>query len=136
MVQDVMQSDLDVVKSLYAFVAAGDLEGLKSILHPEVVILEAASLPYGGRYDGKDGFVDLVMALGANWDNFSCTEFEYYTGDQGVVVIFRFQATARATGEKVDQRFTELWRVRDGLVSYLEPFYYDTHSIRNSLGHA
>jgi ketosteroid isomerase-like protein len=132
--QDTMRSDLDVVKEVYGRVAVGDLDGLRAILHPDVALVEAPSLAYGGRYEGKEGFVELVVALGAHWDDFSCTDFEYFAGEGAVVVAFRLQATSRATGEKVDQRLAELWRVRDGLISFLEPFYFDTHAVRVAQG--
>ena len=128
------KSDLDVVKSLYAFVAAGDFDGMRSLIHPEVTLIEPESLPYGGRYEGQVGFVDLFTQLGATWDDFSCTEFEYFIGEGAVVVTLRFKAIARKTRRPIDTRISELWRVRDGLISFLEPFYFDTHAAREAVG--
>lgn len=125
---------MEVVKQVYAAVAAYDLETLKGLLHPELVVVEAAGLPYAGRYEGPDGFVHLLKVLNEAWDQFHCSDFEYLYGEDSVMAVFRFQAISRRTDKKIDMRIAELWRVRDGKVSFLEPFYFDTHHTCGVLG--
>jgi hypothetical protein len=41
-------------------------EGCK-LLHPEFVLTEASSLPYRGRWQGREGFVALMQLMNEYW---------------------------------------------------------------------
>lgn len=128
----------DLVKRLYAAVAAPDTDALEACLHPDVVAIEAGALPYGGRYEGKKAFVRLIKALREHWSEFEVAElqgFEQPT-ETGTATIntFQFRANSRRTGKKIDQRFVEYWKLRDDQITFLKPFYFDTHEVRNILG--
>lgn len=127
----------EVVKRLYAAVAAQDVAALEACLHPDVIAIEADALPYGGRYEGRGAFVRLIEALRDHWSEFEVAElqgFEQLTATgTAVVTIFQFRATSRQTGEKVDQRFVEYWELREGQIIFLQPFYFDTHEVRRIL---
>ena len=130
----------DVVKRLYAAVASQDADALEACLHPDVVAIEADALPYGGRYEGKKAFLRLIDALREHWREFEVAELQGFeqptaTG-AATITIFQFRATSRKTGKKIDQRFVEYWELRDDRVTFLQPFYFDTHDVRNILGFA
>ncbi|WP_340268482.1 nuclear transport factor 2 family protein [Sphingobium mellinum] len=125
---------LDVVKKVYAAVAEHDLDTFKSLMHPDVVVIEAGSLPYAGRYEGPEGFTRLLVALDECWDEFNCSEFDYLESGDTVVAIFRFRAKSRRSDKRIDMRIAEHWKVRDGKISFLEPFYFDTHYTCSVLG--
>jgi ketosteroid isomerase-like protein len=46
------QEHVEAVKRLFAAVRQGDQAGVLEAYHPEVVIHESPSLPYGGDYHG------------------------------------------------------------------------------------
>ena len=56
-------SDVDVVKKIYAAMAARDLLLLFELLDPQCVITQDSRLPWGGRFLGHDGFAAFGAAL-------------------------------------------------------------------------
>jgi ketosteroid isomerase-like protein len=76
----------------------------------------------------------LLAALGDHWQTIACNELQFIAQDDWVLAVFRLQATARNTGREADQRIAELWRLKDGKIVFLQPFYFDTHAIRKVFG--
>ena len=133
---EIVERNLAVVKKLYACFIVADWDGVVALLDPDVVIIEAAGLPYGGRYKGRDGFMKIIHALGTHYDDLKLSDFDYVASGDAVVGLFRVQARSKATGRPIDVRFSEHWRLKDGMVTLLEPFYFDTHAIREAIGMA
>jgi ketosteroid isomerase-like protein len=124
-----------VVKSFYDGLIRQDIAALESLLDVEsLVIKEAASLPYGGEYHGLQGFRSLLAKLTESWAAVSFADFSYATGDDLVVAMFLMHATARATRQKTSFRVIEIWRFSAGKVVAIEPYYWDTHALLDTLG--
>lgn len=120
---------LEAVKSLYSFVETGNMDGILSVMHEDLVVLEPASLPYGGRYEGHAGFSHMVTRIGECWSSFAASEYEFIASGDAVAARFRFQAVSRKTGKQFDQYLCEIWRGKDGKLIHGEVFYFDTHAI-------
>lgn len=58
---------VETVKRLFDAVARQDRAAILEAYHPEVVIHEAASLPYGGEYHGHEGALAHVNAFYQTW---------------------------------------------------------------------
>jgi ketosteroid isomerase-like protein len=112
-------SNIDLVRSLYASFAAGDLAGFLSRLDPEVRWNEAESFPYSDRnpYVGPDAIVGGVFArLGEDWDGFRVEPVEF-AGSGDVVTMFgRYRARHKKTGKDLDAQVAHTWWIRDGRV--------------------
>ena len=117
------------LRKLYAHFAKGEWEELTAMLSPDFVVVEADSLPYGGRQGGRDGLMNVIAGLGATYGDIGFTDPEIIGGKDSAVALFTFSAIAKATGRPIQMRFCEHWRFRDGLIILLEPFYFDTHAI-------
>ena len=124
-----------VVKSFYDGLIRKDIAALESLLDAEsLVVKEAASLPYGGEYRGLQGFRSLLAKVMESWATVSFTDFSYATGDDLVVAMFLMHATARATRQNTSFRVIEIWRFKAGKVAAIEPYYWDTHALLDTLG--
>lgn len=124
-----------VVKSFYNGLVRNDIAALEPLLDAEsLVVKEAASLPYGGEYRGLQGFRSLLAKVMESWATVSFADFSYATGDDLVVAMFLMHATARATRQKTSFRVMEIWRFRAGKVTAIEPYYWDTHALLDTLG--
>jgi len=108
-----------------------DLAALSELLAVDVVVYEAPSLPYAGEHRGVDGFVGLVDAMARTWEfPPGVKTFEFLdAGDGQVVVLTLGRAVARATGREVEWRLSEHFRVRDGRITEIRPFYWDTAAV-------
>jgi ketosteroid isomerase-like protein len=51
---------LDVIRSVYALVGTGDLPGVLALVAEDVVVTQAAALPFGGTWHGKSAFMDMA----------------------------------------------------------------------------
>ncbi len=131
----VTAAQVAVVQSFYDGLIRKDIAGLESLLDGELlVVMEAESLPYGGEYRGLQGFRARLAKLTHSWATVSFADFSYATGDDLVVAMFLMHATARATRQKTSFRVMEIWRFRAGKVVAIEPYYWDTHALLNTLG--
>ena len=62
------KENADIVKSGEEMWSRGDMEGALALNHPDVVIYEPPSLPYGGVHHGIDGVRKLVQKIGEYWE--------------------------------------------------------------------
>ena len=57
------QASEALIRQLLAVVGAGAWTELNDVLHPQFVITEPASLPWGGDHYGIDGYRDLITTI-------------------------------------------------------------------------
>ncbi|WP_328326940.1 MULTISPECIES: nuclear transport factor 2 family protein [unclassified Streptomyces] len=129
---------LAVLHGMYAaearYLAAGgpDVVGfdiLAPFFAPDVVLHQAAGLPYGGTWHGHDGMARFFRAMSGTWESFRMTEQEILATGETLVVLHRIQAISRATGREIAFPILQTVAVRDGRISEVRPFYWDTAAI-------
>jgi ketosteroid isomerase-like protein len=121
------QQNVDLVRSLYACFAAGDVAALLRGLSPDVVWNEAENFPYADRnpYRGPEAVGEGLFArLAAEWDLAVVPE-EFVDAGEIVIALGRFQGHFRANGAALDAQFAHLFRIRDGRVARFDE-YADT----------
>ena len=122
--------NVKVVSNIYdGFILHQSLDNLFASLHPDVVVHEAGSLPFGGTFKGVAGVQDLFGQMFATWDDLKIVVEKLLDGGDQVVSVLRLTARAKATGTPVDMQLTELWTLREGKVVSLKPFYFDAGEI-------
>jgi ketosteroid isomerase-like protein len=116
------------VEAFYRATQTHDGSLLRSLLHPDLVIHTAPGLPLGagGTFHGPDKALAKVWgAVFYAYDIAPHAETWALTTDGTVVVTGHYRGTARATGKPCEAEFAHLWRVTDGLLSWLHQ-YTDT----------
>lgn len=113
---------------------AGDAETFFDAFADDVLIVEPASLPYGGTHRGRDAFRRIFAELHRLWVDWDVAIEDVASHDDRVYLMIRFEATARATGKRVAFPIVEVWRVVDGRALSLQPIYGDTALALNALG--
>jgi ketosteroid isomerase-like protein len=131
-----MTSDsVAVLKGMYAaeseYLATGGVsfDPLAPYFHPDVVLHQAATLPYGGTWHGHDGIARFFVAMSATWSRFELGEQEFLATGDTVVVRTEVHATARATGRELRFPILQTITVQDGRISEVRPFYWDTAAV-------
>jgi ketosteroid isomerase-like protein len=115
-------------------VVAKDVEGLRRLMHDDVVVREAPTLPYGGDHRGPEGFVHVYETVQKLWE--FTEEFKYTYIDAGpekVLLMVEVGAIARATGRHVAMRLAEVFTLRDKKIAEIDVFYWDTAAMRDAL---
>ena len=123
-------ADLGTVRRMFEAAERRDAQALLSTYAEDIVITEAASLPYGGVYHGHHGAVRHASAYTATWDHLQSAGDRRMeplimpAGDR-VVVLWRQKATA-AGGRRLDLPVVDVIEARNGKVGSLHMFPADT----------
>jgi uncharacterized protein len=117
-----------------------DLETMFDLYHPDVLIRESPSLPYGGEYRGHEGVVAHGLGYLGTWDPVQRPEDavldpEFFDGGERVFVHWRQRATAR-DGQRFDFPALSEYRLRDGKIIGSSMHHLDVEAILRFLEHA
>jgi uncharacterized protein len=134
-------ANVAVIRGLFAAVERRDLAGVLAAYHPDVVIHEAASLPYGGTYHGLDGATRHAYAYEATWAPFQeatprSLDAEVLDAGEHVVVLWRQRARTPDGRRALDAPAVSVYRMRDGLIAESRMFQQDTAAIARFLAEA
>lgn len=125
---------VDIVKASYeAMLGNGDLEGFLSFFAEDGVLLEADSLPYGGRFVGVDAIRDALLKVVDTYSAFSFKPDIFATTGEWVIAYGAFSVTVRKTGKSVSFPLAEATQVVNGKIKLIHPVYGDTAAILAAL---
>lgn len=103
-----------------------DIPTMQALTTPDVRVLEAASLPFGGEHVGLDAFLALSRTVFSQL-GITTLRIERIIAEEDLVVVL---ASIRGTPPGMapfEMPITEIWQVRDGRIREIRPFYLDTH---------
>jgi ketosteroid isomerase-like protein len=126
-----MTERTDVVARIYDAMRAQDLETLLALIDPSVTVWQTELLPWGGSYEGIDGFGEFAMKLLGSITSAVEVEQLYEAGDH-VVQNGRTRGTVNGTGAAFDVAETHVWEVRGGKACSLRS-YIDTPAMLEAL---
>lgn len=124
----------ELVGSIYAALARGDLDAAVAALDPDVEWVEpnTPGLPFAGVHRGRQGVVSGVFAtVPTTWDDFRVEAEELLGAGEAVVAIGRFRG--RVGDRRLDAPFAHVWRVRGGFAAEFRNFT-DTAAFLSALG--
>ncbi|MYW03994.1 DUF4440 domain-containing protein [Streptomyces sp. SID3343] len=121
-----------------AYIAGGgrgraDFGDLAACLAPDVVMYQAPGLPYGGPRHGPAGIEDFMAAMGEAWRELEFLDQRFVVEGETAAILNRGRLTARATGRVLETWVMQMITVRDGLISEIRPFYWDTKAVDAAL---
>lgn len=117
------------IEALYGLTAAGKWDEVSDYLTDDFYIDEAPSLPYGGKWEGRDALQRLYTHVFRYWDEPELIRHDLTLSDDHAVALITINATSRATGERLAMRLTEVFHFRDGKICAITPYYFDTAAI-------
>lgn len=117
-----------VVKSYFAAAHQNEAALLATVAEGGVIDVPR-SLPYGGLHRGHDGFRDALAGFGAAWRDVQSHDLVFAAADDQVVALSRMTAIAVPSGHPVDMRVAETFRVADGKIAEVRPYYFDTAAL-------
>jgi len=123
-----------LIRSLYDRAHVGDWDGVETLLSDDLVIHEAASLPFGGEYRGRDALRRLYGIVMGYWDKPMVEIYKIVGDDTHVVALMNFTMTSKITGDTFTQKMAEVSTVEDGLVTEMRIHYYDTAEVARQAG--
>lgn len=132
------QENVATVRRLYEAFAAGDVDGIISLMSPDIEWVEAENFPYADNnpYRGPEAVLTGVFGrLGTEWQGFGAHPEEYIDGGNTVVVLGRYSGTCAATGTAMNPQMAHVLRVVDARITSFRQ-YVDTLAVARATGEA
>lgn len=121
------QDSAQIVREFYRAGRAGELDTVRSLLADDVVLVEPDSMPYRGSYRGPDAIVQLQIDLYTKYYEFSSFELTSVIGDgENAAAQVKVVGVGRATGRSLETSAVEWFVVRNGQITSITPYHYDT----------
>ncbi|TDC54495.1 DUF4440 domain-containing protein [Actinomadura sp. KC345] len=125
-----MPAASDVVEAFYSAAQAADAAAILAILHPDFEAHTAPGMPCGagGTFHGpRETLTRVWGAVFAEYDTAPYAQTWHETADGMIVVTGHYRGAARATARPYEAEFVHLWRVKDGLLSWLHQYTDTSH---------
>ncbi|MFB8342405.1 nuclear transport factor 2 family protein [Brucella cytisi] len=136
-------SALEALQRFYAaeeqYVSSGglDFDAVANTIHPDIVLFQAASLPYGGEYRGHSSFKNWLDRMAEAWSSVRAQGPVFIEhGADTIISLVTMEAEARATRRHIKMPVCQVVRVQDGLPIEWRVFYWDTFALNDALGHS
>lgn len=117
-----------VVRNMLDAVIRGDGEGTLACVHPDIVVIEPASLPYGGVFHGMEAFRDQVYAAILGKFTTHIGRCELLGNNDKVAASMDITFTSRKTGRSIQIPYVEIYTVRDDRVIHLDVYPQDAQA--------
>lgn len=131
---DVYASNKAKIEQLYALTSTGKWDEVEDYLTDDFRIVEAECLPFGGIYEGKGALQALFTKVFAFWEDPELDYKDITVSEHQVIVMLSFHATSRHNGERLEMPLCEVFHLRDGKISGITPYYFDTVAICRATG--
>ncbi|MFL6605837.1 MAG: nuclear transport factor 2 family protein [Steroidobacteraceae bacterium] len=125
MAREQEERNLKTVEALYAATGQGDWSTAESMLTEDFFVTEAGTTPFAGVYRGRKALHDLfkeVMATGVTGLDIQ----QSTAGGDTVVVLLEL---VLGGPPEVRVPLAEVFRLRDGKVCEIKPYYFDTRPL-------
>lgn len=123
-----------IVRDFLAASERGDRAVMASLLHPDFAVHEAASLPYGGTHRGLEGYLQLVRTVFTAFRDTRVEVDAMLAENDVVIVLARLTGRSRHRNTPFVMRVNEVWRVDEGRIHSVTPYYYDTARLNQIAG--
>lgn len=120
-----------IVEQIYAALRRRDIAALFELCAPDIVIDQSGELPWGGHYEGHEGFKAFFARLIAAIDSAVTLDSFIDAGDE-VVVLGHTRGTVNANGGRFDVAFAHVWTVQGGQVTRVR-YYIDNPTMLAAL---
>jgi ketosteroid isomerase-like protein len=123
--------NIELVKSFYANVQAGNIDAVLALLSPdfELVYSGPPVIPSAGTWHGHDGFVGWAQAaLQGHLPPESLNFEDFIAVGEKVVVPGHVSLRVKATGKTCETDFLHLFTARDGRLTSWRDFF-DTFAV-------
>jgi ketosteroid isomerase-like protein len=96
------------------------------LLAPDISVPVSPHLPHGGDWVGHKGYRDLIEQVATWRRTIGGPELTYLDmEDDHVLLVIEFEGQSVKTGRTYPVRMVELYKLRDGKITELIPYYWD-----------
>ncbi|MEM1189436.1 MAG: nuclear transport factor 2 family protein [Pseudomonadota bacterium] len=117
---------LAMVEKLYAAAGQGDFDAAEEMLTDDLVIREAAGLPFEGTFTGRTALRELSAKVFGMMEIASLERVATTVGGDHAVAIAAFHF---ADPQLKPAELCEMFRFRDGKVCEIKPYYFEPQTV-------
>jgi ketosteroid isomerase-like protein len=117
------QENVEVVRALFEAWNAGDMDAVRELQDPDVILQTVEDWPEPGPHLGREAVMRLMEQLRDTWDADTLEPIGDFS-DAGDRVIVRFFWHGRGRGPQSNMEFTGVLTVREGRIRGYE-FFWD-----------
>jgi ketosteroid isomerase-like protein len=122
------KKNVEIVQTMAANGRLGRWDIVRPLVSADIVLEIPKGLPYGRTFHGWEGYRAALAALGF-WTDLNIGPLEFAASDDKVVVIAQLTGRIGKNGPPVSQPYAAVWELKDGKVTKITAFYYDTKEI-------
>ena len=126
------QHNVQIVQAAYDALARGDVPAILALFDSEIEIVEAESLPYGGRYHGHAGAQQLLGSMFASWETFQTSVERLVDHGDEVFAFLQITGKLRGSDRTIEMPAVEVFALRYQKIRSIKPFYWDTAAIASA----
>ena len=123
-----------LVRNFLAASESGDRAAMDALLHPDFAVHEAPSLPYGGTHRGLQGYLQLVRTVFTAFRETRVEVDAMLSENDPVFVLARLTGRSRHGDTPIVMQVNEVWRVAEGRIHSVTPYYNDTARLNQIAG--
>lgn len=114
MAASTVESNIDILETMYESFAAGDIEAATAVFDPAIEWHEPEGLEIGGTYHGPQEVKEALASLLRAFETATFVPERYVEADESVIVFGTFTGTHRGTGKSVEIPLVHVWEFQDG----------------------
>jgi uncharacterized protein len=119
----------------YAASTPQDFSPVAATLHPQIVLYQPESLPYGGEWRGHGGVEAWIKAFTAAWSAVQPRNPVFHQPDDRTLIsLVTMRAQARHDGHWIEMPMCQVITFEDGLPIEWRNFAWDTARLNDALG--
>ena len=127
-------SNVGLVKDIYAAFGVGDVPKVLGAMHPQIRWTETAGYKYGGLYGSPEAVLENVfLKIPADFESFSIDVERLLDAGNVVVMQGHYVAKGKATGKSVRAAVTHVLEISDGKIVRFDQ-YVDSATINPIIG--
>ena len=111
---------------------------LAKTLASNVQLYQSDDLPYGGTYEGVEGFLAWGKTMGSLFSKVDVKPSNVLENGEDVIVISTLHLTVRKTGRELANPFLQHVKVdrEAGKIVEMRPFYWNVKGLNDALNEA
>jgi len=113
-----MGEPADVIRRGFELVNANDRDSMVALCDPSIEFHDVPEIPDSGTYRGREGIMDWLDKVREISDDLTFQIVELEENGDAVLVEVKAEMHGKSSGVGVDWHFWNVWRVRDGLITY------------------
>ncbi len=125
-----MFSSRQIIEKIYDDISQGNLSGVLPVLDEHIAIHLAGSLPWGGEFHGRNGFMSMISRRFQLWETYQKSSLHYFLSDSEadnrIIVTGEINGKLTTATDSIVLSFVDLWRLKNGKVIDYMVFYFDT----------